>query len=172
MNRNALLAYASNRELPDSFSPFDLYPNIHYQFLNDNARAPFRTTEGSVGYDIHCSHSAKILARSRQILGTGIAIAIPQGHYGRIASKSSLSCQHGLEAGAGVIDCDFRGEIKVLLYNHSDKMVRIKKDTAIAQLIFECISLPLFYPESIQLEDTLGGTKGLQGDFTIGPFNQ
>ncbi len=59
--------------------------------------------------------------------------------YGRIAPRSGLAWKWGLGVGTGVIDSDYRGEIKVLLFNHSQSMVVIKTGDRIAQLIFEYI---------------------------------
>lgn len=51
---------------------------------------------------------------------TDICVAIPAGHYGRIAPRSGLTWKHSLDTGAGVIDEDYRGELRVILFNHSD----------------------------------------------------
>jgi dUTP pyrophosphatase len=61
----------------------------------------------------------------------------PRNTYGRIAPRSGLSYYHFIDVGAGVIDPDYRGSIKVLLFNHSDKNFQVKKGDAIAQLICE-----------------------------------
>ena len=66
----------------------------------------------------------------------GIALELPPGSYGRIAPRSSLAIR-GIETGAGVIDRDFRGEVKVLLRNHSDVDLRIYKGDRIAQVVIE-----------------------------------
>ena len=59
--------------------------------------------------------------RGKTLIRTGLSFSIPQGSYGRIAPRSGLAVKHSIDVGAGVIDCDYRGEIRVLLFNHSDK---------------------------------------------------
>ncbi|KAJ4462004.1 putative deoxyuridine 5'-triphosphate nucleotidohydrolase [Paratrimastix pyriformis] len=82
--------------------------------------------------------------RGRLLVPTGIAIALPPETYGRIASRSGLALKNGIDVGAGVIDGDYRGEIKVLLFNHSDEPFPIAAGSRIAQLICErCLICPV-----------------------------
>ena len=74
---------------------------------------------------------------------TQIKIKIPLGHYGRLASKSSLFMVYQVHVGAGVIDPDYTGEVKVLLINAAPCYHYIKRGDPIAQLILETISLPI-----------------------------
>lgn len=71
-----------------------------------------------------------------------MAIVCPEGTYGRIAPRSGLAVKSGISTGAGVIDADYRGEVKVLLFNHSDADFNIEKGDRIAQLILERIYTP------------------------------
>ena len=92
------------------------------------------------------------------MVSTGIAIQLPEGCYGQIAPRSGLSMK-GIDVGAGVIDEDYRGEIKVLLRNSSDEEVRLDSSERIAQLLV----LPVMYPEVVTgepLESTERGDKG------------
>lgn len=59
-------------------------------------------------------------ARGRGLVATDISIAIPENTYARVAARSGLAVKHGIDTGAGVIDSDYRGHVKVLLFNHSD----------------------------------------------------
>lgn len=59
-------------------------------------------------------------ARGKCIVKTGLAIKTPSGTYGRVAPRSGLAAKHGIDTGAGVIDEDYRGEVGVILFNHSD----------------------------------------------------
>ncbi len=59
-------------------------------------------------------------ARGKLLVGTGLAFGIPIGNYGRIAPRSGLAAKNMIDIGAGVIDSDYRGEVKVLLFNHSE----------------------------------------------------
>lgn len=68
---------------------------------------------------------------------TDISIAVPADTYGRVAPRSGLAVKHGIDTGAGVIDADYRGPVKVLLFNVSDADFAIAEGDRIAQLIIE-----------------------------------
>lgn len=73
-------------------------------------------------YVFTCSSEDTVVpARGRKLVKTGIAIHIPVGTYGRVAPRSGLAVNHFIDVGAGVIDEDYRGEVRVLLFNHEDK---------------------------------------------------
>jgi len=132
---------------------------LKVKLQSDLAKLPCRATPGSVGYDLFAADNCFILSGDHSCIQTGISVAIPPGHYGRIASRSSLSLRHGIEVGAGVIDTDYRGEILVVLYNHGFENYTIKKGDKIAQLILEKI----ITPEVVQvdeLDDTVRGFGG------------
>eukprot|EP01120_Amphizonella_sp_Union-15-10_P000134 TRINITY_DN10163_c0_g1_i2.p1 TRINITY_DN10163_c0_g1~~TRINITY_DN10163_c0_g1_i2.p1 ORF type:complete len:133 (-),score=34.83 TRINITY_DN10163_c0_g1_i2:3-401(-) len=90
-----------------------------------------------------------------------IALEIPEGHYGRIASRSSLALKH-LNVGGGVIDSDYRGNLGVILFNHGDKPFTISRGDRIAQLILEKISTPEVFVvgDEESLEETQRGENG------------
>jgi len=68
---------------------------------------------------VPCScEDAVIPAHGRKLVKTGIAIHTPPGTYGRVAPRSGLAVNHFIDVGAGVIDEDYRGEVRVLLFNH------------------------------------------------------
>lgn len=113
-----------------------------YVKLSEGAIAPKRATEHSAGYDIYCNEKFYINRGERRLVSTGVFLAIPEGHYGRIAPRSGLAVRDGIDIGAGVVDSDYRGEVKVLLINDGDKSFNAEKHTRIAQLIIEKISLP------------------------------
>ena len=105
-----------------------------------------RQTSGSAGYDLHACipppHEPIVLKpMDRTLIPTGIAVVIPTGCYGRIAPRSSFAVK-GTSIGAGVVDSDYRGEIKVLLFNHSSEELIISHENRIAQLIIEKIETP------------------------------
>lgn len=106
------------------------------QRLTRDAELPARQTSGAAGYDLYASASVSILPGKRALVPTGIAIALPEGHYGRVAPRSSLAVK-GIDVSAGVIDADYRGEVKVLLLNAGFEMFTAHKGTRIAQLIVE-----------------------------------
>jgi dUTP pyrophosphatase len=76
------------------------------------------------------------------LIRTGLAVAIPEGFYGRLAPRSGLAMQKGIDVLAGVIDADYRGEISCLLYNAGDELIDLPAQTKICQLIIEKIITP------------------------------
>ena len=130
--------------------------------MNDVATMPERKTPQSAGYDLVANTEARIPARGRGLVATGLILAVPEGYYGRIASRSGLSLKNGIEVGAGVIDSDYRGEIKVLLYNHSDVEFIVTLGDRISQLILEKIATPDLVRVERQNE-LAGTTRGVEG---------
>ena len=104
-----------------------------------HAIIPTRATEGSAGLDISSSVDAIVPSRKWLAVPTGISIAVPRYCYARIAPRSGLTFKYGIQVGAGVIDSDYTGEIKVILFNHGENDFIIKTGDRIAQLIFEKI---------------------------------
>lgn len=76
-----------------------------------------------------------MLARGSATVATGVAVAVPPGYYGRIASRSGLSVKHDIEVGAGVVDAGYRGELVVKLHNHGDANYLVRAGDRVAQLV-------------------------------------
>ena len=127
--------------------------------LSEHALIPTRASPGSVGYDLYSIEDMHILPYQRGIVCTGIAATIPMGVYGRIAPRSGLAVKHGVQTGAGVVDPDYTGELKVILFNHGSEKFEIKKGDRIAQLILEKCETPLI-DEVEEIKDTQRGTRG------------
>ena len=89
-----------------------------------------------------------------------LASAIPEGVYGRIAPRSGLAAKHMIDIGAGVIDPDYTGEVKVVIFNHSNNDFVIKKGDKIAQLILERVSI---LEPIIRLQKPRATERGGQG---------
>jgi len=116
--------------------------NLRIKRLSKDAILPTRGSGGAVGYDLYSTEELIIPISHRALVGTGIAMVLPPGVYGRVAPRSGLSVKHGVHVGAGVIDPDYTGEVKVLLFNHGDAPLTIKKGDRIAQLILERCETP------------------------------
>ena len=86
----------------------------------------------AAGYDLHSLDAHKVPARGKVCIPTGLSMSIPFGNYGRIAPRSGLAAKHMIDVGAGVIDADYRGEVKVLLFNLSDVDFEVKEQDRIA----------------------------------------
>ena len=103
-----------------------------------NAKIPTRGTSESAGYDLYSLNDYYVYPQERTNIRTGITLEIPKGYYGRIAPRSGLALKNGIDVMAGVIDCDYRGEIGVILYNTDNNIpFHIKIGDRIAQIIFE-----------------------------------
>merc|ERR1711920_882892 len=127
--------------------------------LNKNAKLPLLGSVNAAGYDLHSLGASTVPARGKALVPTGLAFAIPVGNYGRIAPRSGLAAKHSIDVGAGVIDADYRGEVKVLLFNHSDTDFAIKEGDRIAQMIIEKYT-PTDLVEMQELEETTRGDGG------------
>ena len=115
-----------------------------------DAIVPTRGSDRSVGYDLYSSEDATVPCQAgRALVSTGIALSIPDGLYGRVAPRSGLAVKHCINVGAGVIDPDYTGEIKVILFNHGLKDFEIKKGDRIAQLVLERCETPAIEEISI-----------------------
>lgn len=127
--------------------------------LNENAILPTRGTKQSIGLDLYATTDFVLRPLSRDLIPTGLAIQLPPNTYGQIAPRSSLALNYGIQTGAGIIDEDYRGEIKILLFNLSTKTYTGHKGDKIAQLIIYDIK---YYPiqEVKELNETERGSKG------------
>ena len=105
--------------------------------IDKEATPPQRASEKAVGYDLYSLQSYTIPPNNVGLIDTGIAAKFPTGTYGRIASRSGLALRHNLTVLGGVIDPDYTGAIKVLLYNFGTKPFTVNKSDRIAQLILE-----------------------------------
>ena len=127
--------------------------------LTNNAILPTRSSAGAVGYDLYSIDNVTIPPTHRTLIGTGVAILLPKGVYGRVAPRSGLAVKHGIQVGAGVIDPDYTGEVKVVIFNHGDREFIVKQGDRIAQLVLERCETPEVW-EIGNLEETLRGSGG------------
>lgn len=127
--------------------------------LTNNAILPTRGSSGAVGYDLYSTDNVTIPPTHRALVSTGIAILLPEGVYGRVAPRSGLAVKHGIQVGAGVVDPDYTGEVKVVLFNHGDREFVINEGERIAQLVLERCETPEVW-EIGNLEETLRGSGG------------
>ena len=127
--------------------------------LTLDATLPPRASPGSVGYDLYSLNDLIIQPNSRDIVSTGVCATIPLGCYGRIAPRSGLTVKYGIHVGAGVIDPDYTGELKVCLFNLGSVPFEIKQGERIAQLILEKCSTPLIQ-EVNELQKTMRANRG------------
>ena len=131
---------------------------LRVKLLSEHAKAPTRASAGAAGYDLYAAENAEIWSVPT-VVKTNVAVAIPPTHYGRVCSRSGLSAKHGIEVGAGVIDSDYRGDIGVVLYNHSPRLLKVKKGDRIAQLVLHRIDTP----DVVVVTDLETTTRGAGG---------
>jgi dUTP pyrophosphatase len=121
---------------------------------------PKRGSPLSAGFDLNASEPVVIPPHFRAIVKTGISIAYPTGIYARIAPRSGLAIKNVIDAGAGMVDADYRGEVGVVLFNFGDEPFSVNKGDCIAQLIMEKICMA----KAVQLEE-LDDTEHVAGGF-------
>ena len=132
---------------------------VKYKRLSSLAKTPLRATSGSAGFDLFTAESGTVPKRSNRLFKTDISIELPNNVYGRIAARSGLAIRRQIDVGAGVIDSDFRGNIGIILFNHSDCDFDVKTGDKIAQLIIERICIPEMI-EVKDLDETKRGDRG------------
>lgn len=133
--------------------------------LNDGATVPNRATNGSAGMDLYACIDSDIVIKpqERALIPTGIAIELESADYvAYIYARSGLAIKHGITLSncVGVIDSDYRGEIKVGLINLSDTPYTITSNERIAQMVISKVELP-----QIICVDELSDTKRGNGGF-------
>ena len=119
------------------------FAELQFVKMSPRAVVPTKATKYSIGLDLHSPDNYLIFPKKQVLIPTQIKLGIPPGYYKRIASKSRLAIQNHLHVGAGVIDPDYTGEIKVLLINNSKHYYQVKEGEAIAQLILEKACIPI-----------------------------
>jgi dUTP pyrophosphatase len=132
---------------------------IYFKKLDNKATIPTRGSKFSAGLDLSSVESLVIEPGDRAIVATGLAVIIPNDTYLRIAPRSGLAAKHGIDVLAGVVDSDYRGEIKVILANFGKEPFAVMSGERIAQAILEqCVIADVETVDS--LTDTDRGANG------------
>ena len=132
--------------------------------VRENAKVPQRATGGSAGLDLCACIDAPITLNGGEtaLIPTGVAIALPSAEYGAfVFPRSGIAIKHGIGLlnSVGVIDSDYRGEIKVGVINQIDKEYTIEPNERIAQMVIMPVSLPKIV-EVDELDETERGAGG------------
>lgn len=142
---------------------------LKVKILDSDAKLPTYGSDYAAGLDLYACNNYTIKPNSRECVSTGIALEWvknneldenPEDFYLRIAPRSGLSFKNGIDVMAGVIDYDYRGEIKVILLNTSDSEFKICKGDKIAQAILTRIIRFTEITECENLENTTRGEGG------------
>ena len=137
---------------------------LGFRKLDARAVLPTRGSSLAAGLDMYSIEDVAIEPGQRSLARTGLAVSIPEGHYGRIAPRSGLALRTGLDVLSGVIDADYRGEIGCLLYNTGDETINLPAQSKICQLIIEKIIMPAaVWAEEISETDRGSGGFGSTG---------
>jgi len=105
--------------------------------LRTGAVLPSRAYPGDAGLDLTAVESAELAAGEGATIGTGLAIALPEGYAGLVLPRSGLAAKHGIGVlnAPGLIDTGYRGEVRVILHNHGAQTFRVDAGMRIAQLV-------------------------------------
>jgi dUTP pyrophosphatase len=135
---------------------------LEYRLLSETARPPARAHGDDAGMDLHADEAAHIDPGDRASVGTGLAVAIPDGHAGLVLPRSGLAAEHGITLvnTPGVIDSGYRGEVRVLLLNTDrTRSFRVMPGDRIAQLVLVRVEAPEL-AEVGELSQTTRGEGG------------
>ena len=122
------------------------------------AHEPKMATSGSAGCDLFAAEDKVIKPQLTESVCVNMEMETPPGYYGCILPRSSLARFHFIDIEGGVIDSDFRGELIVIMFNHSNKPYEVKMNDRIAQIIFHCYEIPKFV-ECSELSKTDRGKR-------------
>jgi len=123
------------------------------------ALAPEYASAGAAGADLRASAAVTIPPAGRAAVPTGLRVEIPPGHVGLVWPRSGLAVRHGIDTLAGVIDSDYRGEVKVVLVNHGEEAFTVAPGDRIAQLLIQEVERATFLGAP-DLESTGRGSGG------------
>jgi dUTP pyrophosphatase len=120
---------------------------LRFVKITENALTPYRRTPKSAGFKLRSAYDYTVKSRDNGLIYTDIKIQLPTGCYGRIAPCSDVTIKDHISIAGGVIDEDYRGNIGVILFNHSEQPFEISRGDRIAQIICENI----YYPELMEV---------------------
>jgi dUTP pyrophosphatase len=134
---------------------------LHVRLLRPGARVPARTRPGDAGYDLYSAEGFSLWPGERHTVPTGVAIALPPGVAGLVVPRSGLAARHGISVvnGPGLIDPNYRGEIRVVLVNHGDARFEAAAGDRIAQLVL----IPFLTPDALVVDELPPTERGENG---------
>ncbi len=137
--------------------------NIKVKKLKPDATVPTMGSKFAAGADLYSAEDADVIIEpgETKFIDTGLAMEIPEGYVGLVYARSGLACKRGLAPAnkVGVVDSDYRGEIKVALHNHGKEAQTVEKGERIAQMVIAPY-LSVNYEEADELSETERGEGG------------
>jgi dUTP pyrophosphatase len=112
--------------------------------VDGSGTLPEYASDGAAGADLRASEALVIAPGGRQAVATGLRLSLPPGHVALVWPRSGLAVRHGIDTLAGVIDSDYRGEVRVVLVNHGSEPFRISPGDRIAQLLLQRVERACF----------------------------
>lgn len=133
---------------------------MQIKLLSENAKVPTYATDESAAFDLYAAEDAVVPAYGQALVDTGIAVSIPNGKCGQIWPRSGMDVKVKVTRGAGLIDADYRGPVKVLLINRSFIDYPVSIGDRIAQMV-----ITTAFRESFEVVDELTATERGAGGF-------
>jgi dUTP pyrophosphatase len=130
--------------------------------LREEAVVPERAYAGDAGLDLAACERVELGPGERALVGTGLAVAIPEGYAGFVQPRSGLAARHGLSVvnSPGLVDSGYRGELRVVLLNtDSSEPFVVEPGMRIAQLVV----LPVPEVELVEVDELPGSERGVRG---------
>jgi dUTP pyrophosphatase len=124
---------------------------------------------GDAGFDLFAAADVELAPGQRTVVGTGIAIALPDGYAAFVHPRSGLAAEHGVTIvnAPGTVDAGYRGEIRVILLNTDpEHPVRLRRGDRIAQLVIQRVEMPVF----LEVETLPGSHRGDGGHGSTGGY--
>jgi dUTP pyrophosphatase len=131
---------------------------IEVMKTSPNATLPTRAHPDDAGMDLYGLEDIRLEPGQGVVTRTGIALAIPAGHTGLVADRSSMA-KRGIKTAGGVIDAGYRGEVHIVLWNISREVQELKQGERIAQMLVVPVRTPAV-KEVRKLTETARGAKG------------
>ena len=136
---------------------------VNFKKLDERAKMPTYGSPYAAGADLYAVTDGEVtvMPGETKFIGTGIAVELPEGTVGLVYARSGMACKKGLAPAnkVGVIDCDYRGEIKVALHNHGTEPQTFGSGERLAQMVVAPY-IPVEYEEVDELSDTVRGAGG------------
>jgi len=151
----------------------DGYPagpvQVLLQRLDRGLPVPSRAHPGDAGCDLYAAADVELGPGQREVVGTGVAIALPAGYAGFVHPRSGLAAEHGVTIvnAPGTVDAGYRGEIKIIVLNtDAEHAVWLRRGDRIAQLVIQRVEIPAF----LEVEILPGSQRGAGGHGSTGGY--
>jgi len=136
--------------------------DLPFKRLHEHATLPVRAYAGDAGLDLAAAERVEIAPGARALVGTGLAVAIPEGHAGFVHPRSGLAAKHGISIinAPGLVDSGYRGELKIILLNTDrEHTFVVEPGMRIAQLVV----VPVATPQSVEVTELPDSERGEKG---------